>query len=99
MVLIPFGRMSLRINSGGGTLRSTRQWSCATLHDGVDQLLAEALTVDAQEDALLQMIQDFSFHLYMFLTHMLPPLTLFYNPGDGRYGSAAQHASASREPT
>lgn len=50
-------RMALRIKSEGAP-KSTRQWSCSTLHDGVDMLLSEAQQVDAEEESLLLLIQD-----------------------------------------
>ena len=49
--------MALRIKSEG-TLKSSRHWSCSTLHDGVDMLLSEARQADAEEENLLQLIED-----------------------------------------
>lgn len=55
----PWGKdkMSLRINPVG-TVQSSRQWSCSTLHDGAEQLIEEAKKVEDEELELMKLIED-----------------------------------------
>ena len=37
---------------------STRHWSCSTLNDGVDALLAQADAAEQEEEKLKKLVQD-----------------------------------------
>ena len=47
--------MPSQVNS---EMSGTGKWSCSTLQDGFDILLSEAAKVDAEEESLLQAIED-----------------------------------------
>ena len=39
-------------------MTSSRVWSCATLKDGIDHLVAEANKIESEEDSLERLIKD-----------------------------------------